>query len=131
MKTSPTSLESILCEALCFEAEAFDRDQAVPGAELVRWFADWRRRARAMMRSNLPTSSVLASGQEFRRQLVGALHALQTMQDRAGVGGFSPPTDAEMEELFHALDHGGIQVTAGQFKATVFKHPAKWSHKRR
>jgi hypothetical protein len=30
-----TSLESILHEALCFEAGAFDDDQAIPSAELV------------------------------------------------------------------------------------------------
>ena len=132
-----TSLESILHEALCFEAGAFDDNQTIPGAELVEWFAEWRRRAQTVVRSHRPTPTAAIYGQLFRSQLLGALRALQLMQDRAEVEGPSVsrlthrehdlPSDAEIDELIHALDHGGIHFTCGQLKAMVFKHPAKES----
>jgi hypothetical protein len=132
-----TSLESILHEALCFEAGAFDDDQAVPGAELVEWFAEWRRRAQTVVHAHRPTPTAAIYGQLFRRQLLGALRALQLMQNRTEVEGrrmswlahreHDPPTDAELDELIHALDNGGIHFTCGQLRAMVFKHPAKES----
>jgi hypothetical protein len=132
-----TSLESILHEALCFEAGAFDDDQAIPSAELVEWFAEWRRRAQTVVHSHRPTPTAAIYGQLFRSQLLGALRALQLTQERAEVEGSRvsrlthgehyPPTDAELDELIHALDNGGIHFTCGQLKAMVFKHPAKES----
>ncbi len=132
-----TSLESILHEALCFEAGAFDDDQAIPSAELVEWFAEWRRRARTIVRSHRPTPTAAIYGQLFRSQLLSALRALQLMQDRAEVEGPSAsrlthrerdlPTEVEIDELIHALNSGGIHFTCGQLKATVFKRSAKES----
>ncbi len=40
-------LESLIREAVNFEADAFDADEGVNGANLVEWFAQWRVRARA------------------------------------------------------------------------------------
>lgn len=132
-----TSLESILREALCFEAGAFDDDQAIPGAELVEWFAEWRRRAQTVIHSHRPTPTAAIYGQLFRSQLLGALRALQLMQDRVEVEGSCmsrlthrenhPPTNAELDELIHALDNGGIHFTCGELKAMVFKHRARES----
>jgi hypothetical protein len=34
-----------------------------------------------------------------------------------------PPT--EIDELIEALDHGGIHITCGQFRAMVFKQSAR------
>lgn len=61
--------------------------------------------------------------QRFRRQLVGALEALQAMQD--GSGRKPPPVDADIEEIIQALDNGGIHISFGPFTVRVFKHPAK------
>lgn len=132
-----TSLESILHEALCFEAGAFDDDQAVPSAELVEWFAEWRRRAQTVVHSHRPTRTAAIYGQLFRSQLLGALRALQLMQGRAEVERpfmsrathheRYPPADAEIDELISALDNGGIHFIYGQLKAVVFKHPSKES----
>jgi hypothetical protein len=132
-----TSLESILHEALFFEAGAFDDDQAIPSAELVEWFAEWCRRAQTVVHSHRPAPTAAIYGQLFRSQLIGALRALQLMQERAEVEGprmsrlthceHHLPTDAELNELIPALDNGGIHFTCGQLKAMVFKHPAKES----
>ena len=43
-------LESLIREAVNFEADAFDADEGVDGADLVEWFAQWRLRARAATR---------------------------------------------------------------------------------
>lgn len=133
-----TPLESILEEAISFEARALDADQDISRADFVEWFAEWRRRARAVVQANRCTPTVAICGQQFRSQLIGALHALQIMQDRAEIEGprtnqlthhdrYLPPTDAEIEELIHAINNGGIQITAGPFKAMVFKRSAKES----
>lgn len=108
------SLESILHEAVDFEAKAFDDDQNISGADLIEWFADWRRRARAIVRAHRPSPDVTIDGRRIHNPLIGALHALQIVQDRA-----------EFDELLHALDHGGIHITSGQLKIMVFKHSAK------
>jgi hypothetical protein len=132
-----TSLEFIIDEAISFAAQAFDDDQDISGAELVEWFADWRQRARAIVCSNRSPQSADYS-QQFHSQLIDALRALQLMQDRVKVEGRPMnqlshrgrtlrATDAESEELIHALNSGGIQITAGPFKAVVFKHSAKES----
>lgn len=132
------SLETILHEAVNFEARAFDDDQHISGADLVEWFAQWRRRARAIVRANHPSHDAAIYVQRFRSQLISALHALQIVQYGAEVespladplthGAQYPlPTDAEIEALIHALDHGGVHVTAGQFTVRVFKDPAKVS----
>jgi hypothetical protein len=71
---------------------------------------------------SMPTAA--NDAQQFHRQLVGALRALQLMQDHAK-GEQHPPT--EIDALLQALDHGGIHITCGQFQAMVFKHPAKES----
>ena len=62
--------------------------------------------------------------QQFHRQLAGALRALQLMQDHAKAGQH-PPT--EIDELVQALDHGGIHITCGEFRAMVFKQRARES----
>jgi hypothetical protein len=108
------SLESILHEAVNFEAEAFDDNQDINGADLVEWFAQWRRRARSIVRTSRPTSSVTEEGRSGS-QLIGALHALQLTLARA---------EADLE-VSQALDNGGIHITAGEFKVMVFKHPAR------
>jgi hypothetical protein len=131
-----TSLEFIIDEAISYAAKAFDADQDISGADLVEWFADWRQRARAIVGSNRSPSSAAIYGQQFHSQLIDALRALQLMQDRARVesrplnqlchrGRNRPATHAQSQELIQALDNGGIQITAGQFKAVVFKHSAK------
>ena len=109
------SLESILYEAVNFEAEAFDDDQDINGADLVEWFAQWRRRARAIVRTNRPTQSATTDNCGFATQLIGALHALQLMLARADVD----------IELTRAFDNGGIQMITGEFRLMVFKHTAK------
>lgn len=129
------SLESILHEALSFEAGASDDDQTILSAELAKWFAEWRQRARAVVRSHrsMPTAAIY--GQQFHRQLVSALRALQLMHDRAQVEdsfiGQLTPSDkhppTEIDELIQALDHGGIHITCGEFSAMVFKQSAKES----
>jgi hypothetical protein len=42
-------LESAVLAALAYEAEAFDGDEPVNGADLVDWFADWRADAKAAL----------------------------------------------------------------------------------
>jgi hypothetical protein len=109
------SLESILHEAVNFEAEAFDDDENINGADLVEWFAQWRRRARAIVRTSRPAQGAAGDNLGLGSQLIGALHALQLMLSRA---------NAEIE-LNHALDNGGIQITAGELRLMVFKRTAK------
>lgn len=116
-----TSLEFIIDEAISFAAQAFDDDQDISGAELVEWFADWRQRARAIVCSNRSPQSADYS-QQFHSQLIDALRALQLMQDHAK-GEQHPPT--EIDALLQALDHGGIHITCGEFRAMVFKQPAR------
>ncbi len=108
------SLESILHEAVNFEAKAFGDDQKISGSDLVEWFENWRRRARSIVRAHRPSPDAANNSQRFHNPLIGVLHALQILQDRA-----------EIEELLHALDHGGIHISSGQFKIMVFKHSAK------
>ena len=132
-----TSLETLLLEAVNFEGSAFDGDQHVSGVDLVEWFAQWRIRARSVVENSHHSHHAAIHMQRFRRLLIGALHALQVMGERAEMepplmqestdGGFPPPTDAEIDALIHALDHGGIHITAGQFTARVFKHTARES----
>ena len=43
-------LESLIWEAVNFEADAFDADEGVNGTDLVEWFAQWRVRAKAAIR---------------------------------------------------------------------------------
>jgi hypothetical protein len=109
------SLESILHEAVNCEAEAFDDDQDINGADLVEWLAQWRRRARAIVHPHRPTQSPARGDHELGTQLIGALHALQLMLARA---------DADIE-LTRALENGGIQITTSEFRLMVFKHTAK------
>jgi hypothetical protein len=108
------SLESILHEAVNFEAAAFDSNQDINGADLVEWFAQWRRRARSIVRTNRSTPSVTDESQSGS-QLIGALYALQLTLSRA---------EADLE-LSQALDNGGIHITAGEFRALVFKQPGR------
>jgi hypothetical protein len=108
------SLESILHEAVNFEAQAFDDNQDINGADLVEWFAQWRRRARSIVRTNRPPPRVTDEGRSGS-QLVGALHALQLMLARAEV-------DLELKQ---ALDSGGIHITAGELRAVVFKQSGR------
>ena len=70
----------------------------------------------------IPTAAIYA--QQFHRQLAVALRALQLMQDHAKAGQH-PQT--EIDELVQALDHGGIHITCGEFRAMVFKQPARES----
>jgi hypothetical protein len=131
-----TSLEFIIDEAISYAAKAFDTDQDISGADLVEWFAEWRQRAQAVVENNRRSPDAAFCVQRSLSLLVSALHALQVMGDRAeieaplmheltGGGQYPPPTDAEIEELIHALDHGGIHIACGPFRATVFKHAAK------
>jgi len=41
-----TSLQTLIDEALSHEADAFDNDTEVSGADLVEWFAGWRSRVK-------------------------------------------------------------------------------------
>ena len=43
------TLDALIEEPLVYEADAFENDEAVSGANLVEWFVDWRRRVRAAM----------------------------------------------------------------------------------
>jgi len=71
---------------------------------------------------SIPTAAIYA--QQFHRQLVGALRALQLMQDRAEVEGAQHPP-SEIDELVQALDQGGIHISCGELRAMVFKQPAR------
>src|SRR5882757_943090 len=93
-----TSLEFIIDEAISYAAKAFDADQDISGADLVEWFADWRQRALAIVRSNQPPHSA-DYGQQFHSQLIDALRALQLMQDRAQAEG------RRMNQLWHRGRH--------------------------
>jgi hypothetical protein len=130
------SLETILLEAVNFEASTFDDDRPLSGGDLVEWFSQWRLRARSVVENSRHSHDVALNMHRFRRLLMGALHALQIMGDRAEIeeplmqeltagGQCSPPTDAEIDALIQALEHGGIHITAGQFTARVFKQPAR------
>jgi len=44
------TVETLMHEALDYEAEAFDGDAAANAADLVDWFAEWRERAKAVVR---------------------------------------------------------------------------------
>jgi hypothetical protein len=70
---------------------------------------------------SIPTAAIYA--QQFHRQLVGALRALQLMQDRAEVEGAQHPL-IEIDELIEALNRGGIHITCGELRAMVFKQAA-------
>ncbi|MHB0668453.1 Hypothetical protein HVPorG_03891a (plasmid) [Roseomonas mucosa] len=47
-------MKRLLDEAVAFEAEAFDEDEPVSGADLVDWFAGWRDRVRTLLTKPLP-----------------------------------------------------------------------------
>jgi hypothetical protein len=47
-------MKRLLDEALAFEAEAFDEDEPVSGADLVEWFSGWRGRVRKLLTRPLP-----------------------------------------------------------------------------
>jgi len=47
-------MKRLLDEAVAFEAEAFDEDEPVSGADLVDWFAGWRDRVRTLLTQPLP-----------------------------------------------------------------------------
>lgn len=51
------ALESLIRDALAYEAEAFEQDTDVNGADLVQWFADWRRRAKAAVAGDPPKAT--------------------------------------------------------------------------
>src|SRR5687768_10062646 len=44
-------IDALLREALDYEAEAFENDTEVNGADLVDWFCDWRTRAKTSLES--------------------------------------------------------------------------------
>jgi hypothetical protein len=44
------TIETLVHEALGYESEAFESDEAVNAADLVDWFAEWRERAKAAVR---------------------------------------------------------------------------------
>ena len=68
---------------------------------------------------SMPSAAIYA--QQFHRQLVDALRALQLMQNHAK-SDQHPLT--EIAALLQALDRGGIHITCGEFRAMVFKQPA-------
>lgn len=41
------AIGDLLDEAMRYEAELFDQDLPVDGADLVEWFAEWRKRVEA------------------------------------------------------------------------------------
>ena len=47
-------MKRLLDEAVAFEAEAFDEDEPVSGADLAQWFAEWRGRVRTLLTKPLP-----------------------------------------------------------------------------
>ena len=84
------SLESILHEAVNFESKAFDDDEDINGAHLVEWFAQWRRRARAIVRTNRTTEITPAREPGVSTRLISALHALQLRLGRGRRTSTSP-----------------------------------------
>ena len=50
-------MKRLLDDALAFEAEAFDEDEPVSGADLVDWFASWRLAVRALLTQPLPPAA--------------------------------------------------------------------------
>ena len=70
----------------------------------------------------IPTAAIYA--EQFHRQLVSALRALQLMQDCARAESAQHPP-SEIDELVQALDHGGIHFSCGELRAMVFKQPAR------
>lgn len=105
------SLEALLDEAVNFEAEAFDEDQEISGADLVEWFAEWRCRARRVVKSTSPPRNDLIHWQRLRKHLHSVLEAF----------------DAEADKLLHALSHGGIQVVVGEVTVLLFRRPSEAS----
>lgn len=73
---------------------------------------------------SVSTAAIYA--QQFHRQLVGALRALQLMHNRAEADRAQHPP-SEIEELIQALNHGGIHIICGEFRAMVSKQPARES----
>lgn len=133
-----TSLSELIHEAIKYRATAFDRGGDISGADLVEWFADWRRRARAVLRPERVVSTNALASDRFRSQLIGALQTLQLMQDRADVEaplmnhdgvqrGRYASTDSEIDRLVHALRNGGIRITVGSLVVMVFKRSDKES----
>ena len=53
-------IKSLMKEALGYEAESFDKDEAVNAADLVDWFAAWRERAKAAVRTDSVPTGVAA-----------------------------------------------------------------------
>lgn len=71
-----TKYETLLVEALRYEAEAFDDDTEVNGGDLVEWFAEWRQRVKAALEPP-PANPVAQSPCEVTpRQLREAIDAL-------------------------------------------------------
>jgi hypothetical protein len=66
------------------------------------------------------TPSAAICAQQFHRQLVDALRALQLMQNHAKA---EPHPLTEIDALLQALDRGGIHITCGELRAMVFKQP--------
>ncbi|MCR0984052.1 hypothetical protein [Roseomonas populi] len=54
-------MKRLLDEAVAFEAEAFDEDEPVSGADLVDWFASWRVAVRTLLKQPLPPAAPVPS----------------------------------------------------------------------
>lgn len=112
-----SSLFDLIQEAIGYQALAFEADEDIDGGDLTEWFADWRARVKAAMRSTPALPRTTTQGRQVRTQLVGALQTLQALQRRRCTW----PGDAESDRLIEALRNGGFQIVAGDLNITVFK----------
>jgi hypothetical protein len=118
-----TTIDSVLREAVSFEARAFDSNQEISGSDLVEWFAEWRHRARRAIRASGHSATAAVSTSRFHAQLRGALNTLQDLQ--AAKRRKRRGTASDIERWLEALDNGGLQLSVGPFRVLVFKPSTK------
>ena len=78
-----TILECIVRQALAYEAEAFETDADISGADLVEWFAERRAGAEAALQSLQPVAaiSILSPKEESMRFRTFYEHCGQQWED--------------------------------------------------
>jgi len=105
----PISLETLIDEALGYEAEAFDNDEYVSGADLVDWFDQWRTRAKTVRNSvvvSSPQPSCCITPADLREAIDALNEAAETRRN--------VETDAKRETV-HRLIADIYDHTARKF----------------
>lgn len=116
-----TSVESVLREAVSFEAQAFDGDASVSGADLVEWFADWRCRARTAMRSSGHDAMTARRHKTIRDPCADVVRLLRDLNAIEGPGLDARRTARDAHALIYAVNNGGLQLTVGSYQILVFR----------